>query len=112
MVAIRRFGMIVAFALVGVYAAVMLRGPQGILALKQKRQDIRELQEQNATLARENRRKRERIESLKKNPEMEIRKELKLLRPGETAFILPEQPAAAKVPAPAASEPPSPLPAQ
>lgn len=104
--------MIVAFALVGVYAAVMLRGPQGILALKQKRQSIRELQEQNATLAGENRRKRERIETLKKNPEMEIRKELKLLRPGETAFILPEQPASSKDPASTASRPPSSLPTQ
>jgi cell division protein FtsB len=108
MVAIRRFGIIVAFALVGVYAAVMLRGPQGLLALKQKRQDVRELQEQNATLARENQRKRERIEMLKKDPEMEIRKELKLLRPGETSFILPEPSKPATVP----DEPPAASPAQ
>ncbi len=96
MVAFRRFGIILAFVLVGVYAAVVLRGPQGVVALRQKRAEIRELQEQNATLARENLRKRDRIERLKDSPseqEMEIRKQLKLLRPGETSFILPEQPA-------------------
>jgi cell division protein FtsB len=109
MVVVRRFGILVAFALVGVYAAVMLRGPQGILALKQKRSEIRDLQEQNATLSRENQRKRERIELLKKDPEIEIRTELKLLRPAETTFILPEKPASAKdparVPEPAATSP-------
>ncbi len=98
MTTIRRFGIIVAFALVGVYAAVMLRGPQGILALKQKRQEVRELQEQNTTLLRENQRKRERIEALKKDPEMEIRTELKLLRPGEVSFILRDAPKPAAAP--------------
>lgn len=94
---IRRFGIIAAFILVGVYAVVVLRGPQGVNALMEKRREIRELQEQNATLARENLRKKDRIQRLKDNPseqEMEIRKQLKLLKPGETSFILPEPPPA------------------
>jgi cell division protein FtsB len=93
MVMLRRFGIVVAFALVAVYAAVALRGPQGIQALMEKRVEIRALQEENATLARENLRKEDRIKRLKNSPaeqEMEIRKRLKLLRPGETSFILPE----------------------
>lgn len=106
MLLLRRFGMLVAFALVAVYAAVVLRGPQGVSALMDKRKEIRDLQEQNATLARENSRKDDRIKRLKTSAseqELEIRRRLKLLRPGETSFILPE----AKETAPAA---PAPLP--
>jgi len=72
-----------------------LRGPQGIQALIEKRREIRELQEQNASMARENERRRERIlrlENSTSEQEMEIRKQLKLLRPGETTFILPDAP--------------------
>ena len=64
-----------------------------------KRQDITVLQEQNATLAAENQRKVERIEKLEHDravQELEIRKRLKLLHPGETQFILPDQKPAEK----------------
>ena len=83
------------FALVCVYAVSALRGPQGMAALFEKRREIQELQEQNASLAREIQMKKERIERLKHNTaeqELEIRRQLKLLRPGETSFILPEAP--------------------
>jgi cell division protein FtsB len=109
---LRRFGILAAFALIGVYAAVVLRGPQGLPALAEKRRTIRELQEQNASLMREIRQKRERIQILKSNAnaqEMEVRKEFKLQRPGETTFILPE-PAAA--PAQGAESAPESAPAQ
>jgi len=90
---LRRVGYTLAFVLVGGYAAIALRGPQGIPALTEKRREIRELQEQNANLARENQLKRERIRKLQgslNEQELEIRKHLKMLRPGETEFILPE----------------------
>jgi cell division protein FtsB len=115
MVLLRRFGIILAFALVGVYATVVLRGPQGVSALIEKRQQIRELQEQNATLARENARKDDRIKRLKSSPveqELEIRKRLKLLRPGETSFILPEAPKESAPATPSAPAPAEPSPAQ
>jgi len=89
----RTLGFVIALMLVGAYGVVALRGPQGIPALLSKQQEIRKLQEQNADLAREIEYKRQRIERLKSSPseqEMEIRKQLKLLRPGETSFILPE----------------------
>lgn len=92
---IRRIVGVGAFAVVCAYAVVALRGPQGMPALLQKRHEIQELQEQNANLQREIQLKRERINRLKNNPseqELEIRRQLKLLRPGETSFILPEQP--------------------
>jgi cell division protein FtsB len=57
------------------------------------RAEIRQLQEQNAALAQENQRRREHIKRLRESTseqEMEIRKQLKLARPGETTFILPD----------------------
>ena len=82
-----------------------LRGPQGIQSLLEKRRLIRQMEEQNASMARENNRRRERIRLLEDNPseqEMEIRKQLKLLRPGETTFILPDPPK--KSPSPESSD--------
>ena len=89
----RRAGVALALVLVAAYGWIALRGPQGIQALLEKRREIRQLQEQNAAMALENERRRERIRRLEDSPseqEMEIRKQLKLLRPGETTFILPD----------------------
>ncbi|HYZ86623.1 MAG TPA: septum formation initiator family protein [Bryobacteraceae bacterium] len=84
---------VIAFSMVGVCGLIAFRGPQGLPVLMEKRREIRQLQEQNADLARENEIKRNRLERLKRSQaeqELEIRKRLKLLRPGETTFILPE----------------------
>ena len=91
----RRTGYIVAVGVVVIYGLVALRGPQGISALLDKRREVRLLEEQNAAHAAENERRRERIHRLQQNTteqEMEIRKQLKLLRPGETTFILEDAP--------------------
>jgi cell division protein FtsB len=77
------------------YGWIALRGPQGVEALLDKHREIHELQERNAVAAREIDRRRERIRRLKESQseqDMEIRKQLKLLRPGETTFILPDSP--------------------
>ena len=92
---IRRALLLIAFALIGAYGLVELRSPQGIPALKARWTEIRKLEEDNANLQRENDYRRERIKKLESSTseqELEIRKNLKLLRPGETSFILPEQP--------------------
>jgi cell division protein FtsB len=92
---IRRIAVSIIFVLVGVYGYISLRGPQGIPALLDKWREIRNLEENNANLQRENDYRRERIRKLQASPseqELEIRKQLKLLRPGETSFILPDQP--------------------
>ena len=84
-----------------VYGLVALRGPQGVTALLDKRREVRQLEEQNAAKAAENQRRRERIFRLEQSTteqEMEIRKQLKLLRPGETTFILQDPPKPASVP--------------
>jgi len=100
----RRIGYVLVIAAVIAYGWVALRGPQGIQALLEKRRGIRELQERNAEMARENERRRERIRRLgdsRSEQEMEIRKQLKMIRPGETTFILPDPPKDAPKPVPA-----------
>src|SRR6266446_248334 len=91
----KRAGYLLAIAAVVAYGWMALRGPQGIQALIEKRREIRQLQERNAAQARENERRRERIRRLgesRSEQEMEIRKQLKMIRPGETTFILPDGP--------------------
>src|SRR5579862_4831208 len=105
---VRRALILIAFVLVGVYGLIELRGPQGLPALKERWSEIRQLEEENANLQRENDYRRDRIKKLESNPseqELEIRKKLKLLRPGETSFILPEQPKPA-VPSPGTPDAP------
>ncbi len=92
---IRRVALAIVVVLAGVYGYMSLRGPQGIPALMEKWREIRRLEEDNAALQRENDYRRERIKKLQSSPseqELEIRKKLKLLRPGETSFILPDPP--------------------
>jgi cell division protein FtsB len=102
---VRRVIFVVVFALIGAYGLVELRGPDGLPALKQRWTEIRQLEEENANLQRENDYRRDRIKKLEgsaSEQELEIRKQLKLLRPGETSFILPEQPKP-----PSADQPPA-----
>lgn len=88
-------GAMVLLAIAVAYAWIAVSGPQGLHALLEKRHEIRDLQEQNAALTREIEHRRDRIRRLEESPseqEMEIRKQLKLLKPGETEFILPDGP--------------------
>ncbi|MGP0074012.1 MAG: FtsB family cell division protein [Bryobacteraceae bacterium] len=92
---VRRVLILIAFALMGVYGLRQLRGPEGLPALRETWDEIRQFEEGNANIQRENDYRRDRIKKLESSPseqELEIRKKLKLLRPGETSFILPEQP--------------------
>jgi cell division protein FtsB len=100
----RRFGMIAVFVGLTAYGLIFFFGPQGVQALLEKQREIRHLQEQNSQMSRENEQRRERIKRLQENrseQEMEIRKQLKLQRPGETTFILPDGPKDAPKDAPA-----------
>jgi cell division protein FtsB len=93
--AVRRTVFLLVVGLIAVYGYLALRGPQGIPALRGKWREIRTLEEDNANLQRENQYRRDRIKKLEENPsaqELEIRKKLKLVRPGETSFILPDAP--------------------
>jgi cell division protein FtsB len=97
----RRAGFVLLVILAGAYGWMFLSGPQGLQSLFEKRREIRELEERNANIRLENDRRKERIRRLEESrseQEMEIRKQLKLQRPGETTFILPESEQKDKVP--------------
>ncbi len=86
-----RCGYVAAVLLVIGYAFYALRGPHGVPALMEKREEIRALEKTNQDLARDIEQKRERIQRLRDNQseqELEIRQRLKLVRPGEKVFIL------------------------
>jgi cell division protein FtsB len=92
---LRKAGYAAAVLLAGSYGWVALRGPMGVQALFAKHREIRQLQDNNQSIERENQRLRERIQRLKDSPseqDMEIRKQLKLQRERETTFILPDAP--------------------
>jgi cell division protein FtsB len=91
----RALGIFLGVTVLAAYAVTALRGPQGVEVLFEKYREIRKLEAQNAAAAMENERRKARIERLRSSTseqEMEIRKQLKLLRPGETTFILPDAP--------------------
>lgn len=78
------------------YGFVQLRGPNGVSALVEKRREIQSLEKENEQLQREIETKKARIDRLSHNPEeqeMEIRKELKLMKPGEKSYIMQDSPA-------------------
>ncbi|MGA3027742.1 MAG: septum formation initiator family protein [Bryobacteraceae bacterium] len=97
MTAFRRLTIILAIVLASAYGYVVLRGPQGIPALLEKHREIQRLEAENAALKRELAAREERNRKIKEGTaiqEEEIRKRLHLLRPGETQFVLPDQPGA------------------
>lgn len=96
---LRPIAALAALAGLGAYATLMLRGPQGLSALSEKHRQIQSIEEQNADLQRDIESKKARIDRLKHDSaaqELEIRKRLKLQRPGETQFVLPNQDPASK----------------
>ena len=81
-------------AVAGCVVVYSLAGSSGVPMVLEKSHQIRELQQQNADLQREIELKKEHIRSLTDNrsdQELEIRRELKLLKKKETNFILPNQ---------------------
>jgi cell division protein FtsB len=79
---------------IAVGLSVGFRVPQGVADLNAKQQAIRQLQRENADLAREVQERRERVRKLRDSrseQELEIRKRLKLQRQGETAIVVPGQ---------------------
>ncbi len=85
-----RFLYAMALVIAVAYAFFAMRGPHGVAAYTQKRQEIRDMEDSNAALARENQVKREYIERLRQSQaeqELEIRQRLKLVKPNEKVFM-------------------------
>jgi cell division protein FtsB len=94
---LRPIAIVAALAGLASYATIMLRGPQGLGALADKRREIRTLEEQNANLRRDIEAEKQRIGRLKNDPgtqEIEVEKRLGKVRPGSTEFREVGQPIA------------------
>jgi cell division protein FtsB len=73
------------------YAFVLLRGPNGIPAMFEKRRLVHEYETSNQELQRDIEQKQQRIKRLESDPaeqELEIRQRMKLAKPGEKIYIL------------------------
>jgi cell division protein FtsB len=78
----------------GFLAVFSLARPSGLPMVFERSRQIRELREQNANLQRSIEQRKERIKSLSENrsdQDLEIRRDLRLLKKKETTFVLPEQ---------------------
>jgi Sec-independent protein translocase protein TatA len=85
-----------ACALLAIVAFVFfgLRVPRAIGDLRTKHEAIRRLQKENADLEKELKEKQDRVHKLRESrseQELEIRRQLRYQREGETSIILPEQ---------------------
>lgn len=92
MLSLSKLGVAAAAVLFGFYLYMALRGPQGLPHWQSRMREIRQLQLENANLRRDVELLEERVRRLRDSPsdqELVIRERLKLLRPGETTFIIP-----------------------
>ena len=89
---LRRLAICAAFTLAAAYCLIALRGPQGVQALLDKHKVIRAMEEENAAMARENERLRQRNLDLKQSQEAqerEIRENFGRIKKGEKSFVIP-----------------------
>ncbi len=89
-----RFAYVITIVMVIAFGIYTLRGSQGIPALVKKQAEIKELEKANADLAKEIELKRARLKRLEDNPaeqELEIRRQLRLVHPGEKVFNSQDQ---------------------
>ena len=76
-----------------VYTFYTLRGPKGVSAWFEKREEIRRLESENAGLEKENRLKQLEIDRLsddRAEQELQIRMRLKKVRPNERVYVTGE----------------------
>jgi len=91
---LRPLAALAALAGLAAYATIMLRGPQGLTALRERRQQVRTLEEQNASLTRDIEARKQRIERLKHDPSAQavaVKKETGMAHPGDIDFKTPGQ---------------------
>lgn len=90
----RRFGIIALVVLCAVLMASEIFGAHGLVALRRQEKDLESLQRRIQQLQRENSQLEMQIQALKSDPktiEKQAREQLRLARPGETIYVLPEQ---------------------
>ena len=89
----RRKGLLLSAGMVLTLGWAAMSGSKGLDGMLQKREQIKQLQEENAAIEAENADRQARIERLESSPieqDLEIRR-LNMLKQGETTFMLPEE---------------------
>jgi len=88
---VTRFAYLMALLAVCGFAVVTL--PRELHSLHERQEQIRQVEQRNASLAKEVERKRERIRRLSDNPseqELEIRDRLKMVGPKDRVYVIGE----------------------
>ena len=91
---LKRFGYAVGMIVLFGYVAMFFAGPQGYRSLIEKRQQIQALETETENLKQSVETLRKQNQSLKKDPDtqqLEIRKNLEMMRPGEMEFRYPKE---------------------
>ncbi|MGH9722531.1 MAG: FtsB family cell division protein [Bryobacteraceae bacterium] len=86
-----RAGYGIAIVVAVIYAVYTLRGPNGIAAYVEKRQQIKELEERVTGLTRENQLQRDRMDRLRNSQseqDLRIREHLRKVKPNEKVYIV------------------------
>jgi len=105
MVLYRRIGVVAAAAVLTAYGAVALFGPQGFFSLRERYQEIRRLERDNADIERGNQELRDLIGKVKgsrSQQEVIVKDKLKYTHKNEVQFVVPESAPKPQVQTPAA----------
>ena len=89
----RRIGFVTAAAVLAGYAAVALVGPQGFFTLRERYQEIRRLERENAELERGNKDLKDlivKVRDSRSQQEVIVKDKLKYTHKNETQFVLPD----------------------
>lgn len=100
----RRIGFVAGAAVLTGYAAVAVFGPQGFFSLRERYQEIRRIERENADIEHGNKQLQELINKVKDSRsqrEVIVKDKLKYAHPNELQFVLPDSSARPQTQAPA-----------
>jgi len=89
----RRIGFVAAAAVLAGYGTVALFGPQGFFTLRERYQEIRRLERENAEIERGNKELKElivKVRDSRSQQEVIVKDKLKYTHENETQFVLPD----------------------
>ena len=89
----RRIGIVAATAVLAGYAGVALLGPQGFFSLRDRYQEIRRLERENAEIERGNKDLQaliSKVRNSRSHQEVLVKDRLKYTHENETQFVLPD----------------------
>ena len=89
----RRIGIVAAAAVLAGYGSVALFGPQGFFSLRERYQEIRRLERENAEIERSNKDLQAmiaKVRTSRSHQEVLVKDRLKYTHEDETQFVLPD----------------------